>query len=371
MEQEILHQVTSVPSKAAAAAPSAAARAGRWLCLGLLALALYVGFGAAEQLAAALKTPSLRWRQPVPWQQASRLYQQAETGRRAAALPLEKSGAEQTVCPTFWQEQPGEAAGPRSTAPAVAVWVLGEPSLAFPARCLAGALPTRYEAEGCAVSEGLALALFGSPDAVGQTVRWQGRTLMVCGVFAGQTARLAANARPGQGFCCAELAGLAAGEPDMDAAARRWAAGCGLAAPDTVVCGPGLAALGHALAFLPLAAAAAQLLAAFWRALRRCPAPAPQLAGWGIVFMAAGGLPLLAARLPGWLRPGRWSDVAFWQAVCGRLAGQGMELLALPPAGRDLLAKQCGLVLLGAVLAGLWLAAPLGAWASGPERPAG
>lgn len=371
MGQEILQKVTNVPRMAGAAAPSVAARAGRWLCLGLLALTLYTGFGAAGQLAAALKAPSLRWRQPVPWQQASRLYRQAETGRRAAALPSEEGAAGQMACPTFWQEQPGEAAGPRSTAPAVAVWVLGEPSLAFPARCLAGAMPTRYEAEGCAVSEGLALALFGSPDAVGQTVCWQGRALTVCGVFAGRQARLAANARPGQGFCCAELAGLAAGEPDMDAAARRWAAGCGLAAPDTVVCGPGLAALGQALAFLPLAAAAARLLPAFWRELRRCPAPAPQLAGWGVVFMAAGGLPLLAARLPGWLRPGRWSDAAFWQAVCGRLAGQAAALLALPPTGRDLLAKQYCLVLFGAVLAGLWLAAALGRLTLAPERPDG
>lgn len=370
MEQEALNKVTDVTCAAQPAGPLLG-RAGRWLCLGLLALAVFVGFGAAGRLTAALKTPSLRWGQPVPWQQASRVYRQAETARQAAALPLAEGGAgggQEPLCPTFWQEQPGEASGPRGAARAAAVWVLGEPALAFPARCLFGAMPTRYQPEGCAVSQGLAMALFGSADAVGQTLRWQGRTLTVCGVFAGQPARLVAGARPGQGFCCAELDGLAAGEPDQDAAARRWAAGCGFAAPDTVVCGPGLAALCHALACLPLAVAAAGLLAALWGALRRCPPPAPQLAGWGLILMAAGGLPLLAARLPGWLRPGRWSDAAFWQGVCRRLAGQAAALLALPPTGRDLLAKQCCLVLICAVLAGLWLAAAL---AAPPQRPAG
>ncbi len=373
MEQEFSNKVTSVTCTDSPAG-AARRRVLHGLCLGLLALALFAGFGAAGRLAAALKTPSLRWGQPVPWQQASRVYRQAETARQAAALALAAGGgedAQQPLCPIFWQEQPGQAAGPRSTAQAVAVWVLGEPGLAFPARCLFGALPTRYQPEGCAVSQGLAMALFGSADAVGQTLRWQGRELRVCGVFAGQPARLVASARPGQGFCCAELAGLAANQPDQDAAARRWAAGCGLAAPDTVVCGPGLAALCHALACLPLAAAAARLLAALWAALRRCPPPAPQLAGWGLMLMAAGGLPLLAARLPGWLRPGRWSDAAFWQGVCRRLAGQATALLALPPTGRDLLAKQCLLALIGAVLAGLWLAAALAALAAPPQRPAG
>lgn len=339
-----------------------ARRAAGWL---LLAVSLWAGFGAADRLAKGYAAPSVRFAQPVPWREARRLWAGAGEGSapQTAAegeTALPPALADPTIRPTFWQEEPGTVSGPWGETEAAAVWVLGDTALAWPVRCLTGGMPGPYDEAGCAVSAGLAEALFGSREVVGCTVEWQGQACPVRGVFAGAEPRLVAAARPGQSFAAAELAGLAELEktPDTEQAALRWAAGAGLAV-NAVVCGPGLAALGELLAFLPLAAALGRLALAAGRGLRRCPPPIPQLAGWGLAFAAAGGLPLLAARLPGWLRPGRWSDTAFWRAVLARLARQANELLALPPAGRDLLAKHCLLALLAAALAGLWLTAAL------------
>lgn len=275
-----------------------ARRAAGWL---LLVVSLWAGFGAADRLAKGYAAPSVRFAQPVPWREARRLWAGAGEGSapQTAAegeTALPPALADPTIRPTFWQEELGTASGPRGETEAAAVWVLGDAALAWPGRCLTGGMPGLYDEAGCAVSAGLA--------------------------------------------------------------ALRWAAGAGLGV-SAVVCGPGLAALGRLLAFLPLAAALGRLALAAGRGLRRCPPPTPQLAGWGLAFAAAGGLPLLAARLPGWLRPGRWSDTAFWRALLARLARQTKDLLALPPAGRDLLAKQWLLALLAAALAELWLTAAL------------
>lgn len=336
-----------------------ARRAAGWL---LLVVSLWAGFGAADRLAAGYAAPSVRFAQPVPWREARRLWAGAGEGSapQTAAegeTALPPALADPAIRPTFWQEELGTASGPRGGTEAAAVWVLGDAALAWPVRCLTGGMPGLYDEAGCAVSAGLAEALFGSREVVGCTVEWQGRACPVRGVFAGAEPRLVAAARPGQSFAAAELAGLE-DVPDTEQAALRWAAGAGLGV-SAVVCGPGLAALGELLAFLPLAAALGRLALAAGRGLRRCPPPTPQLAGWGLAFAAAGGLPLLAARLPGWLRPGRWSDTAFWRALLARLARQAKDLLALPPAGRDLLAKQWLLALLAAALAGLWLTAAL------------
>lgn len=355
-----------------------ARRAAGWL---LLAVCLWAGFGASVRLAGVYAAPGVRFARPVPWPLARRLWagEGEDTAPQAAAggeAALPSALAEPAVRPTFWQEQPGAVGGPRGETEATAVWVLGDAALAWPVRCITGGMPGPYDEAGCAVSAGLAEALFGSRDVVGQTVEWQGRACPVRGVFPGAEPRLVAAARPGQSFAAAELAGLE-DVPDVEQAALRWAAGAGLAA-DAVICGPGLAALGRLLAFLPLTAALGRLVLTAARRLRRCPPPAAQLAGWGLVFAAAGGLPLLTARLPGWLRPGRWSDAAFWRAVLRRLARQANTLLTLPPAGRDLLAKQWMPALLAAALGGLWLTAALarpGVTASGrgpcpPGRPA-
>ena len=317
-----------------------------------LACLLLAGcLSAADRLALAWPAIGVRMSAPV----------NADACEKAAELAAE-SGARVS----FWAEEAALLSTPRAEAEATAVRFWGDGSLAWPAAYLAGGAPASADRTGCAISAALAWQLYGSLDAVGQTLKWAGSTYTVLGVldteetaalFAGddETPYTAAEFVPG---------------PDGDAGeqARSFAASAGLGA-DAMVYGPSLAAGCRLLAWLPLGAAAVRLALHGLTLLRRRSRPAGQAACWVLAVGLAAALPLVLAQLPAWLVPSRWSDFAYWSQLSETLAGQLRMLLAVSPALRDVGAKTA---LLQSVLCGLgalWTLSLL-AVSAPPARPA-
>lgn len=298
-----------------------------------LACLLLAGcLAAADRL--ALSWPAIGIRMETP---AS-----PDTCEKAADLAAE-SGAQVS----FWAEESALLSTPRAEAETTAVRFWGDGSLVWPAEYLAGGAPAAVDRTGCAISASLAWQLYGSLDAVGQTLEWDETSYTVLGVldseemvalFAGtdETRYTAAEFVPG---------------PDSDAGeqARSFAASAGLWT-DTMVYGPSLAAGCRLLAWLPLGGAAVVLALRGLALLRRRSRLAGQIACWVLAVGLAAALPLVLAQLPVWLVPSRWSDFAYWSQLGDTLAGQLRALLAMSPALRDVGAK---MALLQSVVCGL------------------
>ena len=67
------------------------------------------------------------------------------------------------------------------------VFYSGDAAIVFPAVYIQGSAPGAVDVNGCAVSESIALDLFGSTDIVGQTLQIGDRNVQIRGVFQGQT----------------------------------------------------------------------------------------------------------------------------------------------------------------------------------------
>lgn len=298
-----------------------------------LACLLLAGcLSAADRLALSWPAIGIRMEAPVA----------ADTCEKSAEL-ASKSGAQVS----FWAEETALLSTPRAEAEATAVRFWGDGSLVWPAEYLAGGAPSSADRTGCAISSSLAWQLFGSLDAVGQTLEWDGRSYTVLGVLdTEEPAALFAGTDETEYTAAEFVSG-----PDGDAGeqARTFAMSAGLWA-DTMVYGPSLAAGCRLLAWLPLGAAAVWLVLRGLILLRRRSRPAGQAACWVLAVGLAAALPLVLAQLPVWLVPSRWSDFSYWSQLGETLAGQLRALLAMSPALRDVGAKTA---LLQSVLCGL------------------
>lgn len=286
-----------------------------WLWL-VLALALWQTVGTAQQLGRRAAGVGMRFSQPL---EAAQL----EAARTAAA--------ENGLSVSFWGEQPGQARTEAGrSAEAVAVFCDSQPDRCWPAVYSAGTAPGTADQNACAVSEGLAQALWGSTRAVGNSLYWQQQTYIVCGVFRGDETRLIYL---GQGnFTALELTGVSADNPVE--AASQYRSGAGLPQPSSMVAGPILGWLTAAGCWLPL------LLPGCWLAFLGLRWLATRRHGEALLFVLALvlaiALPLGLESLPGWLIPARWSDFSFWTNLAQQAEKGAATLFSLPPTGRDL-----------------------------------
>lgn len=324
---------------------------------GLFVLLMALALQTAVRLGGVYGAISLRYHTPVG-------YDKAAQARRYAA----QSG-EGGFALTFYAEDKPEFAGGLHKATARCLWFSGDGYQVWPANFMAGAMPAALDGEGCALSSGLCWQLWGSYDAMGNTVEIGGRTYTVRGVF--NEAEPLAMASVGEGMYhpgwqAVQLQGIPLA--GAEEAARAFATASGLGQPDTLVNGPALKALCTLLAGLPLCAlllyTGARLL--YW---------AMQKAGGKREFMLfllllglALALPALLALLPASLVPSRWSDFSFWGRLGQRFLTAARAYFSLRPLWPDteaslLMAKQAALCFGGfAALLGLgWRYARLGA----------
>lgn len=295
----------------------------RRLFTGLLALALLLFTAAGMKNAAALaqncQSVSLRYRASLD----------AET---VAAAKEKQPGL------AFWCEETADLAADWRQARATVLLFSGEAGLVWGQPCRAGQLPAPLDKFGCAVSTALAWELFGSEDAVGLTLSRGNTTYTVRGVFESDDllALLPVEAAP---FTAVELPAEAATGQDPAAWTDALLTRCGLPAPDWRLYTGLPAAVGRALAWLPLLFGAAVLAAALVRRAAGFSFPGRDAAFFALLGAAALALPAFFAVWPSWLTPSRWSDFAWWGQTAERLGEMWQAWLTAPGAGRDLAVK--------------------------------
>ena len=257
----------------------------------------------------------------------------------------------------------------RSSA-AQCISVYGSPTLCFPAACLYGSAPGAGQGDGCAVSAGLADALFGSREVTGLELMVKGEKRRVTGVVEGKECFLICPdvTASDAGYTAASLEIRKADTPRGRIQSLLQSAG--LSENDTTLLPTGtLRQLVNAAAWIPLAVAALILAYRMW-GLLPLGTMARQAAGFALLLAAALALPRLLGALPRWLVPSRWSDMAFWMDL-GRLVRQSLlAFVSLTDTMRDhLLGTQllgiigCLLGLLsGALLLGLGNPGEKGLW---------
>lgn len=168
----------------------------------------------------------------------------------------------------------------------------------------------------CAVSTGLAWALFGSYNVVGQVVNLAGGSYTISGVFDADGSQLLYPAQ--SGFTCAGLRGISADAPKAEA--LQWAAAAGVGTVQGIDYGPQKVWLARVLCFVPAVCAGLGLLAVLLGFARRLPGPLRGAVYFVLALAFALALPQLLRSLPGWLIPGRWSDFEFWKNLARQIA---------------------------------------------------
>ena len=248
----------------------------------------------------------------------------------------------------------------RSSA-AQCISVYGSPTLCFPAACLYGSAPGAGQWDGCAVSAGLADALFGSREVTGLELMVDDGKRRITGVVEGKECFLICPdvTASDAGYTAASLEIKSGNNPR--GTIQNLLQSAGLSEDDTELLPTGtLRQIINAVAWIPLTIAALLFLHQLWR-LAPFGKMGRQVAAFALLLMAALALPDLLAALPRWLVPSRWSDMNFWMDL-GNLVQQSlMAFVSLTNSIRDqLLGTQilafgsCLLGLLaGALLLGL------------------
>lgn len=286
-----------------------------WLCLLCL---LVWAFRQGAVVGEYSQSVSLRFSEPLTQLQMADARALAEQGRVPWA--------------SFWSESRTWIGGTDATV--VRFW--GDARLVFPAEYVYGAPPVDLAPELCGVSTELAWACYGAVDIVGLPLTVDGREYRVCGVF--EYPEPVALLPSREGHTAAELPGLSAAA-DSRQAALDFAAACGMAMPEQVLCGPEAAELTELLPWLAVLVWAATLIL--------------RLPGGGWILL---GIGLLG--LPHWWLPDRWSHVLWWESVWAGLQARVRDWLSLAPAVRDVPLKLAWLKLTAASLGMIFLARP-------------
>lgn len=232
--------------------------------------------------------------------------------------------------------------------------VYGSPTLCFPAAYLYGSAPGAGQWDGCAISAGLADALFGSREVTGLKLMMNGENRRVTGVVEGKECFLICPdvTASDAGYTAASLEIKNGNNPR--GTIQNLLQSAGLSENDTELLPTGtLRQIINAAAWIPLSIAALLFLNQLWR-LAPLGKMGRQVAAFALLLMAALALPDLLAALPRWLVPSRWSDMNFWMDL-GNLVQQSlMAFVSLTNAIRDqqlggkiLIAVSCLLELCG------------------------
>lgn len=278
----------------------------RWLA----AVILYVVIQGslclwAGKTAAAYPATGLRFEQELEPSQITRALEFQESEQNTWAISA-----------SFWGQSQQELFAPngRSVQDAVCIGYCGNAEDCLPVTYTFGGAPGTL-GKGCAVSDALADALFGSINVVGQTVMLQQQTYTITGVFSAQDTVLLYPSQ--QHLTCAELRGVAADAPKADA--EQWALAAGLGKPQCIVYGPQRAWAAKSLCWVPALVVAVAVLAKWMYRSLAWPALVRNVMWFAVALGFALLLPSLLAMLPGWLIPARWSDFSFWTNLSDRI----------------------------------------------------
>jgi len=311
--------------------------AGKLLAAGLTLWLLAVACRQAATFGFLYPTTSLRFDAPLEQSQVDEV-REYEAQPKGPHL-------------TFWGERAVWAYTESGDSPASQITFDGEPELAWPTEYLYGRTPVCLEPESCAVSTGLAWALWGGENVVGMELIVEEDTYRVSGVFSEEAPMLL---RPDStGFLAAELQNVPAGQ-DAYRFASSYAREAGLGEPSEILWGPGFAAWAEALTWLPLALAAVPLAGYGFQKVRCLSSLWRSVLGFGLAFLLALALPGLLELPPAWLLPTKWSDFDFWSRLWETLQSRCVDFLSLAPQSRDVGAKlaliKYALSLLGACI---------------------
>lgn len=274
-------------------------------------------------------------------QQQQRLY--ATTGLRFASALEERAldaileaqadtAEDEAIFASFWGQQTGAVLteNGRAAKDVYCIGYCGDARDCLPVSYCAGTAPGQF-GKTCALSTGLAQALFGSDEAVGLTVIWQGEHYTVFGVFPAQDAVLLYPDR--ENLTCAELRNVSPDAPKADV--QRWCTAYGLPAPQAILYGPQRIWAADGLCRLPLILVGAALGVCLLRLTLDWP-PWVRGAVWFVLALAAAlWLPHFLEGLPGWLIPARWSDFSFWTNLGTAIRQSGRAWAESPRFWRD------------------------------------
>ena len=302
----------------------------KWIftILGWALIAFAVGglFTLAANLPA--KGYELRFKEPVSVLQANSLSKAAEDLGLNLALWKEES---ETITTDL---------GRSSVAQRISV--CGSPTLCFPAAYLYGSAPGAEQWDGCAISVGLADALFGSREVTGLELMVDDGKRRITGVVERKECFLICPdvTASDAGYTAASLEIKSGNNPRGTMQNLLQSAGLSENGTELLPTGT-LRQIINAVAWIPLGVAALLFLHQLWR-LAPLGKMGRQVAAFALLLMAALALPDLLAALPRWLVPSRWSDMNFWMDL-GNLAKQSlMAFGSLPKSVRRLPAGAVG-----------------------------
>lgn len=308
----------------------------KWLKKGLLAALILVllsfSFRQTALVRRLLPSVSLRYTAPLTVEQ----------------LAAARSYARQTEGPSiaFWTERRVPARSALGNTMVQQITFDGEADLAYPAEYRFGRAPSALEPQTCAVSVGLAWALWGGQDATGLELTVEDTTCRVVGIFPGEEALLL---RPDTAdFTAAELQHIPEGE-DGYRWAETFAMTSGLGQPDWILWSSGFSAWIQLLPWFCVTVPGLWLVLYGIGKLRRLPAFWRSAVCFGLAFFLALLLPALLEALPAWLIPTRWSDLNHWHRLGQTLQARLLDLLALYPSSRDVAAKTAAISVILAV----------------------
>lgn len=201
--------------------------------------------------------------------------------------------------------------------------VYGSPTLCFPAAYLYGSAPGAEQWDGCAISVGLADALFGSREVTGLELMVDDGKRRITGVVEGKECFLICPdvTASDAGYTAASLEIKSGNNPR--GTIQNLLQSAGLSENDAELLPTGtLRQIINAVAWIPLTIAALLFLHQLWR-LAPFGKMGRQVTGFALLLMAALALPHLLAALPRWLVPSRWSDMNFWMDL-GNLVQQSL-----------------------------------------------
>lgn len=273
----------------------------------LIAFAVGGLFTLAANLPA--KGYELRFKEPVSVLQADSLSKAAEDLGLNLALWKEES---ETITTDL---------GRSSVAQRISV--CGSPTLCFPAAYLYGSAPGAEQWDGCAISVGLADALFGSREVTGLELMVDDGKRRITGVVERKECFLICPdvTASDAGYTAASLEIKSGNNPRGTMQNLLQSAGLSENGTELLPTGT-LRQIINAVAWIPLGVAALLFLHQLWR-LAPLGKMGRQVAAFALLLMAALALPDLLAALPRWLVPSRWSDMNFWMDL-GNLAKQSL-----------------------------------------------
>lgn len=225
--------------------------------------------------------------------------------------------------PTLWSQSEVVCKNSFSSAQAVMLRIFGESGIVMSSPVLSGVYPAPEQSGVCAVSGGLAWALWGSMEVIGLELETADAIYTVCGVFEENEQVLAIGANEAETLLtwqAVELNGEAA--ENRKATAQEFAVSSGLGQPDTIIDNSVLIWWLRLLAIFPLLLTAMHGLYRGLRVILLMLVPKwRRVIIFTTLLILVLLLPALLEQLPGELLPTRWSDFDFW----GRLLQTAYE----------------------------------------------